>query len=37
MTLAGIHRFERLFDLIVPAALLALGLTLVAAVAMVGV
>jgi hypothetical protein len=37
MTLAGIHRFERLFDLIVPAGLLAVGLALVAAVAMVGI
>lgn len=37
MTLAGIHRFERLFDLIVPPVLLAVGLTLVAAVALVGV
>ncbi len=36
MSLAGIHRFERIFDLIVPAALLAVGLTLVAAVALVG-
>jgi hypothetical protein len=36
MSLAGIHRFERVFDLIVPAALLVIGLTLVAAVALVG-
>jgi len=36
MSLAGIHLFERIFDRVVPAGLLAVGLSLVAAVALVG-
>jgi hypothetical protein len=37
MSLAGFSKFERLLDRVVPALIVALGLTLTAAVASVGI
>jgi hypothetical protein len=36
MSLAGLSRFERMFDRLAPALILALGLTITAAFAVVG-